>query len=412
MNKSYIFNEIKDYTLISLGVILYAFGITTFMLPYGLTTGGVAGIGAIIYYATGLEVQVTFITVNIFLIIAAVKTLGLRFCMKTIYAVFMLSFFMWLFQRIFEIPDPANPGQMMLPHVIGEESFMACVLGAICSGLGLALCFENNGSTGGTDIIAAIVNKYKPMSLGSVIRACDIVIISSCYFVFYDWARVIYGFVMLFVCSITLDYCIRRQHQSVQFLIFSRNADAIADELVKTKHGVTVINGTGWYTHTDRKVIICIVRYRQKSEMLRLIKNIDPYCFISMGETHSVWGTGFDEIKLTDNKQFKNKRILVCCTNNIVKIETAQKVLGEYFDIRSLHQIGCDTGKEIYSGIFEMEAADRIAYVKRHFGFDTFYFSSNGKTVFLEDEYFAPEFNIQEFDSIEALKTSIEQKKK
>ena len=238
MTKSNIFHELKDYALISVGVILYAMGVTVFMLPYSLTTGGVAGVASIIYYATGIEVQVTYVIVNIILLIIAIKELGIRFCMKTIYAVFFMTFVLWLFQRIIEIPDPNQTGAMMLPKFIGEESFMACVLGAILCGSGVALCFENNGSTGGTDIIAAIVNKHRNMSLGSVIMSCDVVIISSCYFIFHDWFRVIYGFVMLFICSTTIDYWMRRRQQSVQFMIFSRNPDAIADAIIETHHGV------------------------------------------------------------------------------------------------------------------------------------------------------------------------------
>lgn len=412
MTKSHLLHEIKDYALILVGVCLYALGFTVFMLPYGLTMGGVAGIGAIIYYATGIEVQVTYMTINVFLLAFAIKILGFRFCVKTIWAVAMLSFAMWLFQRLLETPDPANPGAMMLPRVIGDELFMASVLGSICSGLGLAFCFENNGSTGGTDIIAAIVNKYRNMSLGSVIMACDVIIISSCYFIFHDWARVIYGFVILFVASMTLDYSLRRLNQSVQFMIFSRNADAIADDLVKDGHGVTVLNGEGWYTHTDRRVVVCVVRHREKSAMLRLIKDIDPYCFVSMSDANSVWGEGFDKMKVADTRKFKSKRPLVCATNNIVKIEQAQKLLGDKYDVRSLYQIGCDTSKELYSGIFEMEAGDRCAYVKRHFGFDTFYFSHDGKTVFIEDDYYAPQFDIKRFDTLEGLMEYLEKKKK
>ncbi|MBQ2298391.1 MAG: YitT family protein, partial [Bacteroidaceae bacterium] len=118
MTKSYIMHELKDYALISLGVILYAMGVTIFMLPYNLTTGGVAGIASIVYYATGIEVQVTYIIINAALLVAAIKVLGIRFCFKTIYAVFFMTFILWLLQRIIEIPDPANPGEMMLPKFI------------------------------------------------------------------------------------------------------------------------------------------------------------------------------------------------------------------------------------------------------------------------------------------------------
>lgn len=416
MTKSNIFHELKDYALISAGVILYAIGVTVFMLPYSLTTGGVAGIASIIYYVTGVEVQVTYVIINIILLIIAIKELGIRFCMKTIYAVFLMTFVLWLFQRIIEVPDAAHEGAMMLPKLIGDESFMACVLGAILCGSGVALCFENNGSTGGTDIIAAIVNKHRNMSLGSVIMACDVVIISSCYFIFHDWFRVIYGFVMLFICSTTIDYWMHRRHQSVQFMIFSRNPDAIADAIVDTHHGVTILDGEGWYTHTDRKVIVSIIRRRDQTLMQRIIKRIDPYAFISMTDASGVWGEGFDKFKVRDKrpKEEKNKKnaVLVCVTNNTTKIDTAQQTLGDYYDVRSLLQVGCDTRKESYSAILGYEPRERVSFVKKFFGFDAFYLSKDGTVTLVEGNYDQANYDITEYPNLEAMKQYLEEKRK
>lgn len=415
ITKSYIFNELKDYALISAGVILYAIGVTVFMLPYSLTTGGVAGVSSIIYYVTGIEVQVTYVIINAILLIAAIKVLGIKFCIKTIYAVFLMTFVLWLFQRIIEVPDPDHPGLMMLPQFIGNESFMACVLGAILCGSGVALCFEHNGSTGGTDIIAAIVHKYKPMSLGSVIMACDIVIISSCYFVFHDWFRVIYGFVMLIICSITIDYCMRQRQQSVQFMIFSRNAEAIADAIVSTHHGATMLEGEGWYTHTDRKVVISVIRRREQATIQRMIKDIDPFAFVSMTDASGVWGEGFDIMKVSRDKKAKAKktaRILVCATNNATKIDTARTSLGERYEVRSLLQIGCDTRKEFYSVILGQEARKRLSFVKRFFGFDTFYMDKDGKVTLVEGKYTVAEYSFTEFASLEDMRQYLDKQKK
>ncbi len=416
MTKSNIFHELKDYALISVGVILYAIGVTVFMLPYSLTTGGVAGIASIVYYVTGVEVQVTYVVINIILLIIAIKELGIRFCMKTIYAVFFMTFMLWLFQRIIEVPDSAHEGTMMLPKLIGDESFMACVLGAILCGSGVALCFENNGSTGGTDIIAAIVNKHRNMSLGSVIMACDVVIISSCYFIFHDWFRVIYGFVMLFICSTTIDYWMHRRHQSVQFMIFSRNPDAIADAIVETHHGVTILDGEGWYTHTDRKVIVSVIRRRDQMLIQRIIKRIDPYAFISMTDASGVWGEGFDKFKVRDKrpKEEKNKKnaVLVCVTNNTTKIDTAQTTLGDYYDVRSLLQVGCDTRKESYSAILNQEPRQRVSFVKKFFGFDAFYLAKDGTVTLVEGNYDQANYDFTEHPNLEAMKQYLEEKKK
>lgn len=413
MTKSYIFRELKDYALIAVGVTLYAMGVTVFMLPYSLTTGGVAGVASIIYYVTGVEVQVTYIIINALLLIAAIKVLGIRFCIKTIYAVFMMTFMLWFLQRVIEVPDPAQPGAMMLPKLIGEEAFMACVLGAIMSGTGVALCFENNGSTGGTDIIAAIVNKYKNMSIGSVIMACDVVIISSCYFIFHDWYRVIYGFVMLFVCSTTIDYWMRRRHQSVQFMIFSRNASAIADAIVKTHHGATVIEGIGWFTHTNRKVVVTVIRRREQYTIQRMIKDIDPYAFVSMTDASGVWGEGFDVMKVSEKKKdSKKQRVLVCATNNTTKIDTAQTALGDKYDIRSLLEIGCDTRQEFYSVVLGQEPRKRVSFLKRFFGFDAFYVAKDGTVTLVEGKYDDTEYHITEYANLEEMKKYLDTQKK
>jgi uncharacterized membrane-anchored protein YitT (DUF2179 family) len=416
MTKSYIFHELKDYALITAGVILYAMGVTVFMLPYNLTTGGVAGISSIIYYVTGIEVQVTYVIINAILLVIAIKELGIRFCMKTIYAVFSMTFVLWAMQRIIEVPNPNNPDTYILPQLIGEESFMACVLGAILCGTGVALCFANNGSTGGTDIIAAIVNKYRNMSLGTVIMACDVVIISSCYFIFHDWFRVIYGFVMLFICSATIDYWMRRRHQSVQFMIFSRNPDAIADAIINTHHGVTILEGEGWYTHTDRKVIVSVIRSREQAMIQRMVKQIDPYAFVSMTEASGVWGEGFDKMKVSEKKrkEDKNKKnaILVCVTNNTTKIDTAQQALGEYYDIRSLLQVGCDTRKEFYSVILGQEPRKRVSFVKKFFGFDAFYLAKDGSVTLVQGDYDQAEYEFTQHASLEAMKSYLDGKKK
>lgn len=408
MSKSHIFRELKDYALISVGVILYAIGVAVFMLPYNLTTGGVAGISTIVYYLTGVEVQVTYVIINAILLIIGIKELGIRFCLKTIYAVFFMTFVLWLLQRLIEVPNPDIPGKMMLPQLIGNESFMACVLGAIMCGTGLAVCFQNNGSTGGTDIIAAIVNKHKPMSLGSVIMSCDVVIISSCYFIFHDWYRVIYGFVMLIICSMTLDYWMRQRQQSVQFMIFSRNAEAIADAILDTHHGVTILDGEGWYTHSDRKVVLSIIRKREQAVIQRMIKKIDPYAFVSTTDANQVWGEGFDKMKVSERR--KERTIIVCATNNATKVDTARQALGNDYDVRSLLQVGCDTRKEFYSVILGQEPRKRIAFVKKFFGFDAFYLSKEGHVTLVEGYYEQNEYQYSEYESLEDMKKHLEDK--
>ena len=171
--------EIKDYLAITFGLVCYSFGWVAFMLPYQISTGGVTGISALIYYMTGIEIQVSYFFINVVLMAFALKILGPKFCIKTLYAIPMLTFLLWFFQIVMK-DDAGN-----LPLLLGPgQEFMATVIGAGMLGFGIGIVFINNGSTGGTDIIAWIVNKYKDVSLGRMIMYGDIVIISSCYLVF------------------------------------------------------------------------------------------------------------------------------------------------------------------------------------------------------------------------------------
>lgn len=367
--KNNIYLDVRDFVLITLGLAIYAMAYTCFILPYQITTGGVAGIAAIVFYATGIEVQVTYLLINAAFLIAAVKILGWKFCLKTIYGVAMLTFLLWLFQRIIIQPDGS------LPQVLGEEAFMACVIGAVLEGVALAFCFLNNGSTGGTDIIAAIVNKYRNMSLGVVLMICDVIIISSCYFVFdnldtvHRVQKVVFGFAALIISSVTLDYIMNRQRQSVQFMIFSRNYSGIADALNATGRGVTVLNGEGWYTKTERKVLVCLVKKRHSVEIFRLIKQIDPYAFLSMGSVQGVYGEGFDEMKV---KKMSKKKTIVFATNNANKLAEVRAILGDEYDIRSLDDIGCRADIPETGSSFKENALQKAQFVKKYYGFDCF----------------------------------------
>lgn len=291
MNKTLqttILRELKDYLFIVLGLMTYALGWAAFLLPYQITTGGVTGISAIIYYATGTEIQISYFLINAVLMTFAIKMLGPKFSIRTIFAIFSLTFFLWLFQRMV--------GNI---HIIGEEPFMACVIGSALCGIGLGIVFINNGSTGGTDIIAAIANKYRDITFGRVILYCDIVIISSSYFVFYDWKRVVFGFVTLIIISYVLDLIVNSARQSVQFFIFSKNYEEIAERITHEAHrGVTILDGMGWYSKESVKVIVVLAKKRESVEIFRLVKDIDPNAFVSQSSVIGVYGQGFDAIKV------------------------------------------------------------------------------------------------------------------
>ena len=253
-----------------------------FLLPYQITTGGVTGISAIIYYATGVEIQISYFLINAVFLGFALKILGPKFSVKTIYAIFMLTFLLWLFQWILK-DESGN-----LPQLLGPgQDFMACVIGAGMLGFGIGIVFCNNGSTGGTDIIARMM------------MYCDIVIISSCYFIFHDWRRVLFGFCVLFIMSIVIDYVINSARQSVQFLIFSKEYEKIAEGIsTKIDRGVTLLNGQGWYSKQDIKVVVVLAKKTQSLDIFRLVKDIDPNAFISQSNVVGVYGEGFDKLKV------------------------------------------------------------------------------------------------------------------
>ncbi len=286
--------ESKDYLAITFGLVCYAIGWVAFLLPYQITTGGVSGIAAIIYYATGVEMQYSYFIINAVFLGFALKILGPKFSMKTVYAIFLLTFLLWFFQVLMK-DDEGN-----LPQLLGSgQEFMACVIGAGLLGFGIGIVFSNNGSTGGTDIIAWIINKYRDVTLGRMMMYCDIVIISSCYLIFHDWKRVLFGFCVLFIMSIVIDYVVNSARQSVQFFIFSRKYNEIAEGIsTQIDRGVTLLDGKGWYSKQDIKVVVVLAKKRQSLDIFRLVKDIDPNAFISQSNVVGVYGEGFDKLKV------------------------------------------------------------------------------------------------------------------
>ena len=295
---SKIGRELKDYVAITLGIICYALGWAAFMLPYQISTGGVTGISALIYYITGIEIQVSYFVINAIFMVFALKILGLKFCIKTLYAIPALTFFLWLFQVLLK-DDAGN-----LPLLLGPgQEFMALVIGASMLGFGIGFVFIYNGSTGGTDILAWIINKYKDVSLGRLIMYGDIIIISSCYLVFHDWKRVLFGFCVLFIMSVVIDYVVNSNRQSVQFLIFSRKHEEIAETITRELHrGVTLLDGTGWYSKQSIKVVVILAKKNQSNEIFRMVRDIDENAFISQSNVVGVYGEGFDKLKVKKKK--------------------------------------------------------------------------------------------------------------
>ena len=338
-----ILNEVKDYLLITFGLLLYTISFTVFLMPYQIVAGGVTGLSAIIYYATGFHIENTYIIINGILLVVALKILGFKFLMKTIFAIFTLYFMLKFAQDILPKQDNGLPFKLM-----GEgQDFMSMIIGCVITGIALATVFLNNGSTGGTDIIAASVNKYHNISLGSVLIAADFCIIGSCMFfpqfgTYLERAhKVMFGFCVMAMENYTLDYVMNARRQSVQFLIFTRKWQEIANAIgTETKHGVTILDGHGWYTGKEVKVLCILARKNESINMFRLIKMIDPNAFVSQSSVIGVYGEGFEEMNVKVKEQ-KKKMKVVFATNKMNKLSEVKKILGSNFEVMSLSDINC-----------------------------------------------------------------------
>ena len=308
INHQVIWNEVKDYIFITLGLLLYTFGWTVFLLPYEIVTGGVTGMSAVIYYATGIRIENTYLVINVALLLVALKILGLRFLIKTIYAIVALYFMLKFAQMLMMGSD----GHFI--RILGDDQdFMSLIIGCMLTGTSLAIVFLHNGSTGGTDIIAACINKYHNFSLGQVLIGVDLLIIGSCLFIpeFGDGLqrvyKVVFGLCTMVVENFMLDYVMNARRESVQFMIFSKKWQEIADAIgTKMEHGVTILDGHGWYTGKDVKVLCILAKKTESVTMFRLIKMIDPNAFVSQSSVIGVYGEGFDEMKVKIPKHEKN----------------------------------------------------------------------------------------------------------
>jgi len=304
--KKYIADEIKDYVFITMGLILYSFGFTFFLMPYEIVTGGVAGIAAIVEYASSFPNQYTYFLVNFALLVMALRILGIKFLIKTIYAILMLTFLLALMKEL--VPRDAA-GNMH--KILGEgQDFMSLIIGCTMTGSALGIVFVNNGSTGGTDIIAASVNKFYNMSLGTVLVFVDFIIIGSCMFIpqfgslIERTTMVVFGLCTMVIENFMLDYIYNRQRSSVQFMIFSEKWQEIANAIgTKMDHGVTILDAHGWFSGKERKVLCILAKKNESLPIFRLIKMIDPHAFVSQSAVIGVFGEGFDQIKVKVNSE-------------------------------------------------------------------------------------------------------------
>ncbi len=290
MTKSLLKNA-RSYAIITFGLGIFALAWTAFLIPHRITGSGVSGIGALVYYATDIPVGYTFFAVNLVLLTVALKVLGANFGIKTIFGVAVASTLLSVLQSVIQVP-------------VVEDKLLSTIIGGGLGGVGLGIIFTQGGSTGGTDIIAMIVNKYRNISPGRVILLCDVFIIGSSFLVLTEMEPVkrietiVYGYVAMALQAYAIDTLLSGNKQSIQVIIFSKKFEEIADKIsLGMGRGATVLDGMGWFTKENQKVIITLVRKHEASDLYRMIKEIDNNAFISVSNVMGVYGKGFEQIR-------------------------------------------------------------------------------------------------------------------
>ena len=305
INRTNLFTSIKDYLFIILGLLLYGFGFTAFILPHEIVIGGLSGVGTLVYFATKglIPVAVTQYACNLILLAFAFKIVGKTFVFRTIFGATVISVSIGIFEAIF----------MHLSHPLIPDISMSAILGAILCGLGVGLCFVHNGSSGGTDIVAAMVSKVSNVSIGRTMIFCDMLIVTLSIFLPFDGnfqerieARVpliVYGWVITFIVAYMTDMVINTNRQATQFIIFSSKWAEIADQINTEAHrGVTVLDGEGWYSKHPVKVLMVWCRKIESVTIFRIVKSVDDNAFITQANVNGVYGKGFDKMKVKIKK--------------------------------------------------------------------------------------------------------------
>lgn len=305
------FTGVKEYSLITLGVLIYVAAWIIFLLPNNLIGGGATGIASIIQYATGIKAGYTYFVINVGLLIAAIFTLGKSFGSKSVYAIILTSVGLNLGQELV-------PQEFIQIMALDNGKLMSTIIGGVLVGIGIGMTMTQGGSTGGTDIIALIMNKYRGISPGRTILVIDVVVILfSMVMPSYtaDGALIpltekitiaVYAWILIFVMTSVLDAYVSGSRQSMQIFVFSKKYESIADAVTGDLHrGVTVLDGTGWYTKTSSKVLMIVTLKSDLNVLLKFINNIDPDAFISISSATAVYGKGFDTIKMKDKNKSK-----------------------------------------------------------------------------------------------------------
>ena len=293
LGKTKIRVTVKQFALMTIGVLIYAFAWVAIIIPADGVGGGASGMALLVYYATGgvdggMPIGISFFLISAVLLIAATIILVTKFGIKTIYCIIVLSLTMSAMQQW--VPE----------NILGlaGDKLLSAILGGAVAGFGISMVLMQGGSTGGTDIIAMIINKYRNVSYGRIIMATDFVIIGCSYFIFKDLPTIIYGYVLTGAFSFTADSMLAGNKQSAQIFINSAKYVEIADMITnELNRGVTVLDGVGWYSKKPSKVVMVVCRKYEANVILQHIKALDPDAFITQGSVMGVYGKGFDTFR-------------------------------------------------------------------------------------------------------------------
>lgn len=281
-----ILKEVRNFVFITIGLAIFAFGWTAFLIPHELTGGGVSGIGAILYFALKIPVGISTLVLNLILVAIAWKVLGRKFCVNTIICSVILSTFMTV-------------GQAIFTHPMVVDKFMCTLIGASLSAFGVGMAINWGGNTGGTDIVALMIGKYRNISYGRVTLYTNLFIVGSSYFIVHDLEKLVYSMVVMFVYTVVSDVVIDGYKQSYQIMVFSKKNREIAERINKEiKRGATFIKATGSYTKEESEILLIIAHRTDKVLITRIIKEIDDTSFISISKTYGVFGKNFDRLKI------------------------------------------------------------------------------------------------------------------
>ena len=305
MKTSKMWSVLWDYFVMTVGTIVFVMAWTSFLQPNNLASGGLTGFSTILDYATQgrIPMDVTYALLNVLLLVAGFLFLGRAFGFKTIYVIALSSLLFWLLPEYFpqlEVVDPEL------------DKIMVVLIGGAMESVGIGMILLRGGSTGGTDIVAMILNKYWPISPGKVYLYSDIFIIASLLLIPTEQGgglvNMIYAYVMMLTFSFGVDFVLLGNKSSVQLLVFSKKYKEIADHIIyDVQRGVTALQSVGWYSQQESKVLLIILRKYQMNEVINEIKRIDKDAFVSVSSANSVYGEGFEEIKTGfDMKKKKN----------------------------------------------------------------------------------------------------------